>query len=316
MKWILVSLVSLNLSSSWASNETVAPQINESYILENDLVVHMGVYVKPDLPTKNPKADIMFFHGYGDQFLNHIPLFNKWVEAGFRVISFDFPSHGKTTGRFWKDLSLMSLKGIAEIAARVEKEIYLREKIPLLFAGWSVGGLIAARATQSDWAKMFARPISGLLLLAPALAVRYCVGNQICHITNETLTHNQALHNRTIKPNLPYIRPYFLGHMLWEIKQVTENRIDPSIPVLTILAGEKEDVYIKTKEAKKWVASQYKKGSRIYTLNCSGARHELDNEAKSNGGDEVKTFAVEFFNKVLEGTPSKYKEGVAASVCK
>lgn len=316
MNWIVFSIVSLFFLTVSADNGEVAPQITESYLLDRDLVVHMGVYVKPDLPTQHPKGDIIFLHGYGDQFLNHLPLFGKWTEAGFRVISFDFPSHGKTTGKLWKDLSFISLKEIVAIAGRVEKEFHSREKIPLFLAGWSVGGLMAIRAVQSDWAKFFTRPISGLLLLAPAVAVHYCVGNLFCQITNETLTHNQNLFSREISPKIPFLRPYFLAHMLWQIKNIKEMKIDSTIPVLTIFGGEKEDVYIKTKEAKKWVANQVKKGSRIFTVSCTGARHELDNEAKVNGGDDVRTFAVEFFNKVIEGKPAQYTQGIISSVCR
>ncbi len=49
-------------------------------------------------PQGETHGDILFFIGFADRVDNHKPLFDAWTAAGFRVIAYDYPSHGETCG--------------------------------------------------------------------------------------------------------------------------------------------------------------------------------------------------------------------------
>ena len=44
-------------------------------------------------------GDILYLHGFGDNFLNHLGLFDEWAAKGFRIISFHYP-------KSWQHISL------------------------------------------------------------------------------------------------------------------------------------------------------------------------------------------------------------------
>lgn len=166
------------------------------------LKAHYGVYNPEGVETI---GDILFLHGYGDTFKNHVPLFQEWNRIGLRVIAFDFPSHGKTSGGGWDDLDWYSFQDLAELASSIRRETLEDSSRPLFLSGWSTGGLLAIRILQSEGMRSLFPTISGLVVYAPGVSVKKCVGNLICHITNETLTHNELLQNRTIQPTSPSI---------------------------------------------------------------------------------------------------------------
>jgi alpha-beta hydrolase superfamily lysophospholipase len=106
-----------------------------------------------------------------------------------------------------------------------------------------------------------------------------------------------------------------LGHLFWNIKGAWSDLIKSRIPTLVILGGDKEDLYIKNKEVRKWITAQKKRGSQIYTAICPGARHELDNEAKAKGGEDVRILTGQFFNKIIENNPQGFAKGQPLSIC-
>src|SRR5437899_2133612 len=60
------------------------------------LKLHVGEFAPP--PGKEIAGDILYLHGFADAFENHLPLFREWTRAGFRVIAFGLPGHGRTVG--------------------------------------------------------------------------------------------------------------------------------------------------------------------------------------------------------------------------
>src|SRR5262245_56662953 len=58
--------------------------------------VHLRVGVAA--PSGTPRGDFLYLHGFADRFDNHLPLFQTQVARGYRVIAFDYPSHGETCG--------------------------------------------------------------------------------------------------------------------------------------------------------------------------------------------------------------------------
>ncbi len=169
-----------------------------SFVSDGSLRVHYGVFK----PKGSAVGDILFLHGYGDTFENHVPLFTEWNHIGLRVIAFDFPSHGKSHGGEWNDLDWHSFRDLANIASLVRNLTLEDSSRPLFISGWSTGGLLAVRIVQSEKMRTLFPTIRGLVAYAPGVSVRKCVGNLLCHITNDTLSHNADLQNRVIRRHL------------------------------------------------------------------------------------------------------------------
>lgn len=301
-----------------AQQATQAPEFSDSYMMREPFLLHTGVYTPKQFSEKEIKADIVFLHGYGDRFINHLPLFKKWNEAGFRVISYDYPNHGRTVGKIWGDLSFVSIAQLGEIAAQLEKNsANLRIQRPLFLAGWSLGGLVVSRILQTNLKAKFSRPIAGFILYAPAVAPRPCPGGQYCRITNATLTHDTNLQSRDISPDMPWLRPSFAGLLYWQARESWFSFFPKNIPGLMFVAGDQEDTYVFSHELRNWGEVQRAQGASLQTLTCATSKHELDNESEKFAGVEVRLASVQFFTKVLEKKSENFHvEQSTQALCK
>jgi alpha-beta hydrolase superfamily lysophospholipase len=187
-------------------------------------------------------------------------------------------------------------------------------KRPLFLAGWSTGGLIATRIVQSEAMRSLFPSIKGIVVYAPGVAVKTCVGDALCQITNATLTHNQNLQDRLIYPESPLSRLNFATKLLFHAHTSWKEGVPSSIPTMVFVAGEEQDRYVKSKEIKEWVKSQRVNfESKITAFSCANARHELDNEPDVYGGDQVRVLSGEFIKAVLSNTLLKNVSGPCLS---
>jgi alpha-beta hydrolase superfamily lysophospholipase len=245
------------------------------------------------------RGDVLYLHGLGDRFENHGPLFKTWTDAGFRVVGFDLPSHGGTYGPA-NNLDCFSFDELIGIAAQVERSTRESTSRPLIVAGWSTGGLIAVRAAQSD-AAFGERAIAGLVLVTPGIAVPAIVGEHGV-ITERTLTHNpNPPHIGGIKPKSPFLKPVFATRLLANAALARATALPSRLPVLTLLADDVADVYVKTPEVRAW-ALREKAASPAprQVFQCEGGRHELDNESE-NIGLQIRQLIGEFSIALLSG---------------
>ncbi|MBL7670237.1 MAG: alpha/beta fold hydrolase [Bdellovibrionaceae bacterium] len=280
---------------------SILAKAERAFVNHGSLQVHYGVFKPKDTPTV---GDILFFHGYGDTFENHIPLFTEWNRIGLRIIAFDFPSHGKSNGFMWNDLDWYSFQCLAEIANLVRNVTLENSSRPLFLSGWSTGGLLAIRIVQSEKMRALFPPIRGLVAYAPGVSVRKCVGNLFCHITNDTLTHNDLLQNRTIYPASPLYRVNFAAKLLVNAQLSWIQALPSEIPTLVFVAGDEEDRYVKSKDLKSWVSFQRSEFSApVFALQCPGAKHELDNEPNQFGGQQVRSLSAGFIDSLIHGRP-------------
>ncbi|HXH30893.1 MAG TPA: alpha/beta fold hydrolase [Bacteriovoracaceae bacterium] len=258
--------------------------------------IHYGVFD----PASTPLGDVLYIHGYGDTFENHLPLFSAWTGKGLRVVAFDLPSHGKSAGGLRNDLNFYGFEELATLAGEVWRATSTGSNRPLFLAGWSTGGLLVTRMVQSEKMRKALPEISGVITFAPAVAPQTCVGNTFCQITNGTLTHAPELQNRSIKPKSPFSRPVFASKLLANSQLAWHRPVKGDLPFLTFVASDTEDFYVKTPGVKLWIQSMNKKfGSSITGVQCPLARHELDNEPKEYGGDQVREMATDFFLKII-----------------
>ena len=142
--------------------------------------------------------------------------------------------------------------------------------------------------------------------------MRKCVGNLACRITNETLTHNELLQKRPIRPTSPLYRPAFASKLLLNAGLSWKQALPSELPALVFVAGESEDRYVKSKELKSWVKTQRSNfASSILAYQCPSAKHELDNEPDEFGGAQVKALSASFLGALLQGAPL----GTSAGPC-
>lgn len=255
-------------------------------------------------PAGVPLGDILFLPGFGDRLDNHGPLFEEWTKKGFRVISFDYPSHGETTGA---RLNFFTFRRLAKMVKAVEAFTRENADRPLILSGWSTGGMIAARIASADTLAKPERPIKGLILFAPAVATPSRVGDTSSwlyptgRVTAETLTHDpNPPHRGPIRPETPLSTmpfPIFLKiNSLFAFNQ----KLPPSIPTLVFLSDASEEKYIDLKRAELWLAWQRRVNADIKSIDLFGARHEIDNELEEFGGAYARTEAAKFAAQIVQ----------------
>lgn len=275
-------------------------QVHRESVVHDTLQLRVGTMD----PAGEPKGDILFLHGFADRFDNHLPLFETWRDAGFRVISFDYPSHGETCG---SGIDNFRINGIAALAVFVEVLTRQPSSIdrPLLLAGWSTGGLVATRMMEAPEIAPMApsvrvRPVKGAFLLAPGVDVKLVVGD-FARVTEETLTSDpNPPHRGEITPRSPVNTPLFAADLILNAHHARRDPFPKNIPTMVVTGGENEDVYVKTAGVKDWVNARQDENARVFGLGCEGARHELDNEARPFR-DDVRTSAARFASWVVDG---------------
>jgi len=252
-------------------------------------------------------GDVLFFHGFSDRMDNHRPLFEAWTRRGFRVVSFEYPSHGETCG---KSLAFHLYPSLARLAAQVERSTREDEQRPLLLAGWSMGGLLATRLLQG--LEPLSRPVTAAMLLTPGVAVHMFLGQ----VEAATLTRNPyPPHTGPIAPVRPSIFP-IAANLLWHADEAREERLPEGIPVLTVVGGVDEDVYAKSREVRTWVLEKRAEGAATSGLACAGGYHEIDNEPAPMGGEVCEAlgrFAEEAVKPGRSLEPLEVVPGACAS---
>lgn len=250
-------------------------------------------------------GDVLFFHGFADRLDNHQPMFTEWTKRGFRVISFEYPSHGETCG---KSLAFYMYPGLARLAAEVELSTREDAERPLLLAGWSMGGLLATRLLQG--LEPLSRPVRGAMLLTPGVAVH----TFLSRVENETLTRNPSPpHTGPIAPVRPAVWPV-ATNLLYHARVARSTRLPKNVPVLTVVGGDEEDVYAKSADIRAWVTDKRDEGALSLGLSCPGGYHEIDNEPEPMG-PQVQRSLGQFATAVLEGTTATSVETTADDAC-
>ncbi|MGE4133691.1 MAG: alpha/beta hydrolase [Bdellovibrionales bacterium] len=297
---LTLGTLGLFASSSFAGTlQTFTLNVTQSSTWIYEFQLRVGVQ-SPDGPIK---GDILYLPGFSDRLDNHGPLFEAWNQKGFRVISFDYPSHGETRG---DSLGLFGLRGLARLAQMVEKATREDKSRPLIVSGWSTGGLLAVRMAQSNWFAQLGRSPSGLILFAPGVSVRNIVGRwswryPLGEVTQDTLTHaKNPPHKGEIKPKSPGSTLTFSIPLKIESILSQYQKLPTALPTLVLVAGDKEDVYANSPAVMRWIDWQKRKGAPVFAVQFPMARHEIDNETEEYGGPLSRELAADFASAILE----------------
>ncbi len=232
-----------------------------------------------ETPESNSiKADVLFFIGYGDRADNHSPLFRLLSKNGYRVISFDYPSHGETR---CSSLNYHDYSSLMEIAKDVEKTTRTSDPTPLILGGWSTGGLLAVRMMQTN--ALLDRVPKKMFLLAPGVSVYPLVGGDGI-IRQETLLSNpNPPHRGPITPVSPLLTPLFSAALISNSIMAQHSKLPHDLETLLIVGSDTLDLYAKTVQVRVWYRNQKMLGSKMTAIQCPNSRHEIDNEVEPIG---------------------------------
>lgn len=248
-------------------------------------------------PRGETSADVLFLHGHADRLDNHAALFADLADAGYRVVSFDLPSHGLTDAG---PIDVWSFDDLADLATRVESATRTDADRPLVLAGWSFGGLLATRIAQDPRLRdSFTRPLSALALEVPALAPFPAAGGDgVSRL--RALTHDlRAPVAGPPSPVSPLLNPVFAGRLLAQAEIASANPLPPGLPTLVELSDPRDDVYVDVASAEKWATGLARRdGADVTVRTCAGARHGLDFEAYPLGPSARATL-VAFLDRAL-----------------
>ncbi len=252
----------------------------------------------PD-PGKPIVGDVLYLHGFGDRLDNHAALFAEWNKKGLRVISFDYPGHGLSSG----SINRYSVKTLGAFAGAVEKLTLQNPSRPLVLAGWSAGGLVAARVAEGKTDARFSRPLKGLVLIAPGLAVDLTPKNWDPSKIREC-GNPDPHHAGEFRPTLLKGAP-FLMSVIGNMNGAWKDPMPPNLPVALYLGGDDKDRSVNTPKLREWARKQRDlHGADISGIQFDGLYHELDNELDEDGGAAVRNSIANFAAKAARGQAS------------
>lgn len=276
---LLFLLPTLAFASEWqlevfphqlASGKTV--RIRAGYLPESDSVPFRG--------------NILYFQGFADSMLNHAPLFGALTARGYRIVAFDYAGQGGSGGsmnatrlRQIPDIGDAAWQRFARLAPGAGRKIIL---------GWSTGGLAAYYAASVKRA-------DAVILIAPGLHVRAVVGS-FGRVTFDTLTSRPAggpddPHVDPIRPGSPLLVPLFAADLVRSSFSSRSWTIDPSIPGLAILTGDR-DYYVKAVPT----ARDLRRNAPHFThVSLPESLHEVDNEV-----DEIRSACLAAITSFLD----------------
>ncbi|RDH44411.1 alpha/beta hydrolase [Zooshikella ganghwensis] len=292
-KLITFVICAVLIPHTYATQEFIQLPIN------NIKAQHKG-YVRVGIfQPKNRSAhgDILFLHGHADRLDNHPTLFNTWTQAGFRVISFDWPSHGLSRTM---PIDTFTFDELAAIAILVEKQTAAEKERPLILAGWSFGGLVATRISQqANLHRIFSRPLTALLLITPGIAVHpFSGGDGVARLSTLTNNPNPPVAGPP-SPALPIQNPLFAIRLLAAAWQAQQQALPQKLPTFIALAGDQTDWYVNTPKLKHWIKRFPKQHTQVDIWQCPEAKHALDHEPYPVG-PYIRNQIIAFLSKQID----------------
>jgi alpha-beta hydrolase superfamily lysophospholipase len=278
---------------------SIFKDFNASYLHVEDMYLRYGI----TNCIGTCIADLLYVHAFSDRADNHMLLFRTLAKQGIRVISFDLPEHGENYG---PGNILASFSKMARLLGHVERATIEDVNRPLVLSGWSTGGLIVTRMLQDHkWRQLLSRNVTSLVLIAPATSSRPLIGEE-GRVTLRTLTSNpDPLRGGMIRPIFQLLYPRFGSHLHYNSRNAWIEPIISKLPIIMFLGGDESDVYVNSHDLKQWADLKRKQGSNIRVVQCSNAKHELDNEIEPIGST-VRNLTTNFIKWSLASQRSEW----------
>lgn len=118
-----------------------------------------------------PRALVLMVHGYGEHSGRYEHVLERLGASGFRVAAGDLRGHGRSDGpRGHVERFEHYVDDVEAIVEHLRRQDALRERLPLVLIGHSLGGLVTLRYVQRH-----ARHVDGFALVAPFLGLIFPV---------------------------------------------------------------------------------------------------------------------------------------------
>jgi alpha-beta hydrolase superfamily lysophospholipase len=255
--------------SGWTGAQwDVKAKIRSGHLAEN-----------PNVPFR---GNVIYYEGLADSMVNHMPLFQKLTQAGYRVIAFDYMGQGGSSGSM-NDTRILQIGTLGDKIWNLEaRDLASYPKKNII--GWSTGGLAAyiQAGMKTD--------VNNIILIAPGIVPNIKVGEQhilefkFNQITLPTLT-TQIYLNDILNPHIDPIKPRSPLDVMdfsWDLTITASAHRDfpmnSQVNGFVLLSGD-NDTYV---NARKTFSVLKKVAPHFLVRQYTNALHEIDNEAEPN----------------------------------
>lgn len=305
LKFVSLIFVSCMSVSSFASQGDFFDEEFTIPTLQTALdLVNTNVEVGTFKARPNDVANVIFLPGFADRFNNHEELLTQLHESGMRVISYNYPGHGLSTGVIW----FWGIKHVAGImkdvlnSPQLQSGPYaLNRRLPVILVGWSTGGTIAIRTAQA-WAPDVLPQdmrLAGVVAITPALLARPLVGDGWSRlgmfVKAEDLTRNPRGMRYPPKPSSTIIGAGGFAASLELASIAAKVSSAPNVPTMLMIADNDQDKFAFANLSANWVKNQPLKP--VYGFQCKGAKHGLEFEP-DGVGELTRLLTTEFVARV------------------
>lgn len=306
-------LLTVLLWSSVALANDVFPHEFKINVLSTQ--INVGTFA----PRESDMATVVYLHGFSDTMNNHEELLSQLHDGGMRVISFDYPSHGKSEGNIWFWSILDVARLIREILNHSQfraGELSIDPKLPLILVGWSTGATIAVRTAQtwSDRVIPTDLKLAGIVGIGPGVPARALVGNGISRlgikVKVEDLTRTPRSVKYPPKPDTTVPGAGFFAGTLKAESEVAYWKGSTKIPTLMIIADNDKDYFAQAESSAYWVRTA---GRSVPTFGfqCDGAYHGLEFEPDGIG-EFTRLATIEFAQRLSRNPGENIRRSLEA----
>jgi len=263
---------------------------------------------------RSDRATVIYLHGFADTYDNHEAMLTSLHRAGMRVISYDYPGHGKSTGALWA----WDIKRVAGIVREIlnsreftEGPNAVNRRLPVILAGWSTGATIAIRTAQSWGSDVVPEDmhLAGVIAIAPAMIASPIVGNGWSRlgmwVKPEDLTRNPRAIKYGPRPSTTVLEAGWFVLSLERASIAAKVGDHPQIPTLVLLADNDKDFFSFPGMAKGWIESAGA-GNPVFGYQCPGGYHGLEFEPDGIGALTLR-LSTEFAESVVRGTTESFR---------
>ena len=250
-------------------------------------------------------ATVIYLPGYADTFNNHEDLLSQLHDAGVRVISFDYPSHGQSDGGIWawdiQDVASI-IKAVLSSPSLNSGELAINRKLPVILVGWSTGATMAIRTAQTWHPHVIPADLrlAGIVAFAPGLPVQLAVGHGYSRLGTkvkaEDLTRNaRAIKYAPMPESTLASGPFALS--LFTTSVAAKVMSAPAIPTLVFVADNDKDFFVNANSSATWV--QNSPETPTFGFQCEGAYHGLEFEPDGIG-ELTRLLTLEFVQRLAQ----------------
>lgn len=290
--------------SAWAND--VFPHEFKLEVMETS--INVGTFS----PRTDDAATVIYLHGYADTMNNHRELLHLFHDGGLRVLSFDYPSHGRSGGQIWFwsiDQVAALVKEILDHPSFTSGPLAIDRKLPVILVGWSTGATIAIRTAQTWRNKVLPKDmrLAGIIGFAPGLPARAFVGDGVSRLGVKVKVEDLTRNPKAIKyPPYPETTVFGSGFFAGSLKTASEVAYwkgSTQVPTLLLIADHESDFFADANSSAYWVRTAGR-NNPTFGFQCANSYHGIEFEPDGIG-ELTQLWALEFAQALAQPGQSR-----------